>query len=130
MGRAVPRMYTRTKQHICTVERTVCSNSTQHPRLLAATSMKMPKLKMKPAVCLFVCAATLLLLANAVNGLSRVPKWVHDMRVQRVAELKEQIARASQVGVTMAILCSNHGARQPRRMKARLARLTPWTFPA
>ncbi|PHJ22048.1 transmembrane protein, partial [Cystoisospora suis] len=62
----------------------------------------MPKLKMKGVICLFACAATLLLCAHNVDGLNRVPKWVHDMRVQRVAELKQQIARASQEPHTAA----------------------------
>ncbi|CBZ51134.1 conserved hypothetical protein [Neospora caninum Liverpool] len=44
--------------------------------------------------------AFVIVFAQAVQCLSHVPKWVHDMRIQRVADLKEQIAKASEGSVS------------------------------
>ncbi|PFH32081.1 hypothetical protein BESB_020220 [Besnoitia besnoiti] len=50
---------------------------------------------MRPLLYAAFAAAVFLTFARPALALSHVPKWVHDMRVQRVAELKEQIANAS-----------------------------------
>ncbi|KFG42500.1 putative transmembrane protein [Toxoplasma gondii GAB2-2007-GAL-DOM2] len=51
---------------------------------------------MRPLVLAACVAAVVIAFTQSVQCLSHVPKWVHDMRVQRVAELKEQIAKASE----------------------------------